>query len=106
MEFAIPDMACRGCANAITRAVNVLDPAGKTRGPVKLPLRARKLARDHSLGQLFTNGYHNEKPSRIPYSLSVQRLDVWCGGDAGPCTAGARDAWHADVRFAAGRGGR
>jgi copper chaperone len=29
MEFAIPDMACRGCANAITRAVNVLDPAAK-----------------------------------------------------------------------------
>jgi copper chaperone len=29
MEFAIPDMACRGCANAITRAVNQLDPAAK-----------------------------------------------------------------------------
>jgi copper chaperone len=29
MEFAIPDMACGGCANAITRAVNLLDPAAK-----------------------------------------------------------------------------
>ncbi|HEY2607611.1 heavy-metal-associated domain-containing protein [Paraburkholderia sp. RL18-103-BIB-C] len=27
MEFAIPDMTCQGCANAITRAVNRLDPA-------------------------------------------------------------------------------
>jgi len=29
MEFAIPDMACRGCANAISRAVNLLDPAAE-----------------------------------------------------------------------------
>ena len=29
MEFAIPDMACRGCANAITRAVTLLDPPAK-----------------------------------------------------------------------------
>jgi copper chaperone len=27
MEFAIPDMTCQGCANAITRAVNRLDRA-------------------------------------------------------------------------------
>ncbi|MGF6573253.1 copper chaperone [Paraburkholderia fungorum] len=26
MEFAIPDMTCGGCARAITRAVNQLDP--------------------------------------------------------------------------------
>ncbi|RKT21035.1 copper chaperone [Paraburkholderia sp. RAU2J] len=29
MEFAIPDMACGGCANAISRAVTRLDPAAK-----------------------------------------------------------------------------
>lgn len=29
MEFAIPDMSCGGCANAITRAVTRLDPAAK-----------------------------------------------------------------------------
>ena len=29
MEFAIPDMACGGCARAITRAVTRLDPAAK-----------------------------------------------------------------------------
>jgi copper chaperone len=27
MEFVIPDMACGGCANAITRAITRLDPA-------------------------------------------------------------------------------
>lgn len=26
MEFAIPDMTCGGCASAITRAVNRIDP--------------------------------------------------------------------------------
>jgi copper chaperone len=29
MEFAVPDMVCPGCANAITLAVNRLDPAAK-----------------------------------------------------------------------------
>ncbi|MBB5540299.1 heavy-metal-associated domain-containing protein [Klebsiella pneumoniae] len=29
MEFAIPDMTCGGCANAIARAVTGLDPAAK-----------------------------------------------------------------------------
>ncbi|MFM0039802.1 heavy-metal-associated domain-containing protein [Paraburkholderia strydomiana] len=29
MEFTIPDMACGGCANAISRAVTRLDPAAK-----------------------------------------------------------------------------
>jgi len=29
MEFAIPDMACGGCARAITHAVTRLDPAAK-----------------------------------------------------------------------------
>lgn len=29
MEFAIPDMTCGGCANAIARAVTGLDPEAK-----------------------------------------------------------------------------
>lgn len=29
MEFVIPDMACGGCASAITRALTRLDPAVK-----------------------------------------------------------------------------
>jgi copper chaperone len=29
MEFAIPDMACGGCANAIIRAITRLDPAAQ-----------------------------------------------------------------------------
>ena len=29
MELDVPDMTCGGCANAITRAVDGLDPAAK-----------------------------------------------------------------------------
>ncbi|MGF6771651.1 copper chaperone [Paraburkholderia sp. GAS199] len=38
MQFDIPDMTCGGCANAIARAVNALDPAATLRAdvPVKI----------------------------------------------------------------------
>lgn len=41
MEFTIPDMACGGCASAITRAVTRLDPAAKL--DVDLPVKLVKI---------------------------------------------------------------
>lgn len=41
MEFVIPDMACGGCANAITRAVTRLDPDARL--DIDIPIKTVKV---------------------------------------------------------------
>jgi copper chaperone len=60
MEFAIPDMTCGGCANAITRAVTRLDPAATL--DVDVPVKIVKVTSTLSAQQLIETieaaGFH------------------------------------------------
>lgn len=60
MEFNIPDMACGGCANAITRAVTSLDPAAKLEVdvPVKIVKVTSTLAPDQLIEVIEAAGFH------------------------------------------------
>jgi copper chaperone len=60
MEFAIPDMSCGGCANAITRAVTSLDPAAKLEVdvPVKIVKVTSTLAAEQLIEAIEAAGFH------------------------------------------------
>jgi copper chaperone len=60
MEFAIPDMACGGCANAITRAVTRLDPAAKldVDVPVKIVKITSTLPEQRLIEVIEAAGFH------------------------------------------------
>ncbi|WNC92425.1 heavy-metal-associated domain-containing protein [Paraburkholderia sp. FT54] len=60
MEFAIPDMSCGGCANAITRAVTSLDPAAKLEVdvPAKIVKLTSTLAPEQLIQAIEAAGFH------------------------------------------------
>lgn len=60
MEFAIPDMSCGGCANAITRAVTSLDPAAKLEVDVavKIVKVTSMLAAERLIEAIEAAGFH------------------------------------------------
>ncbi len=60
MEFAIPDMSCGGCANAITRAVTSLDPAARldVDVAVKIVKVTSTLAPERVIEAIVEAGFH------------------------------------------------
>ena len=60
MEFAIPDMSCGGCANAITRAVTRLDPAARLEidVPVKIVKVTSTLAAERLIEAIEAAGFY------------------------------------------------
>jgi len=60
MEFAIPDMTCGGCANAIARAVTGLDPAAKldVDVAVKIVKVASSLQPQRVIAAIEAAGFH------------------------------------------------
>lgn len=60
MKFEVLDMSCGGCANAITRAVNGIDPVAKLNIDVdaKLVTVDSTLAPDRVLAAIEAAGFH------------------------------------------------
>jgi copper chaperone len=60
MEFAIPDMSCGGCAKAIARAVNRLDPNAtiEPEVPVKLVRITSALPARQLIETIEAAGFH------------------------------------------------
>jgi copper chaperone len=60
MKFEVLDMSCGGCANAITRAVNGIDPAAKLNIDVdaKLVTVDSTLVPDRVLAAIEAAGFH------------------------------------------------
>jgi copper chaperone len=60
MEFAVPDMSCGGCANAIKRAVTSLDPAAKLEVdvPVKIVKITSTVAAEQLIEAIEAAGFH------------------------------------------------
>lgn len=60
MKFEVLDMSCGGCANAITRAVNGIDPAAKLTIDVdaKLVTVNSTLVPDRVLTAIEAAGFH------------------------------------------------
>jgi copper chaperone len=60
MEFAIPDMTCGGCANAIARAVSRVDPKATLDAdvPVKIVRITSTLQPQQLIATIEAAGFH------------------------------------------------
>jgi copper chaperone len=65
MKFAIPDMTCGGCANAIKRAVTRIDPAATLDAdiPLKTVEVASTLPEQHVIELIEAAGFHPSRAS-------------------------------------------